>query len=168
MLHFDFTKSFEQMALSLPARYRAAGFFLALTGLLCLWVAYSEGLINFYRIILPGNTLPDGSYPYPSNFWDINAVFEKCSLCSLAIGVATAFLAKEPDEYFYQIRLESIRFAVSAQFLVGQIAFGYFYFTPGYRMENTFQDILGLACGSFLVAYVLRYYSMIYFKQEKD
>lgn len=156
------------MALSFPARYRATGIFLAIAGFLCLWVASWEGLINVYRIILPGRTLPDGAYPYPANFWDINAAFGMVSACMLTVGAAMVFLAKEPDEYFYKIRLESIQFAVIAQFVVGLIAFAYFYFTPGYQIENTFQGILGLACGTFLAAYVLRYYANSYFKADQD
>lgn len=156
------------MALSRSARYRAAGVFLAITGFLGLWVASWEGLINVYRIILPAYTLPDGAYPYPANFWDVNAVFGMVSACMLTIGAALVFLAKEPDEYLYKIRLESIQFAVIAQFLVGLIAFAYFYFTPGYQMENTFQGILGMASGTFLVTYVLRYYASIYFNADQD
>ena len=41
---------------------------------------------------------------------------------TITIGVAMVFLAAEPDEYFYKIRLESIQFAVVAQFVVGLIA----------------------------------------------
>ena len=156
------------MALSISARYRAAGIFLATAGFLGLWVASWEGLINVYRVILPAYTLPDGAYPYPANFWDVNAVFGIVSACMLTIGAAMVFLGKEPDEYFYRIRLESIQFAVIAQFLVGLIAFAYFYFTPGYQIENTFQGILGMACGTFLVTYVLRYYASIYFKTDQD
>ena len=156
------------MALSLSARYRAAGVFLAITGFLCLWAASCEGLINVYRIILPEYAQPDGSYPYPANFWDVNAVFGIVSACMLTIGGALVFLTKEQDEYFYKIRLESIQFAVFAQFLAGLIAFAYVYFTPGYQMENTFQGILGLACGTFLVTYALRYYTSIYFNADQD
>jgi hypothetical protein len=156
------------MTRSFSARYRATGIFLTIAGLLCLWVASSEGLINVYRIILPAHTLPDGSYPYPANFWDVNAVFGMVSACMLTVGAAIVFLAKEPDEYFYKIRLESIQFAVVAQFLIGLIAFTYFYFTPGYQIENTFQAILGLAGGTFLVAYALRYYATVYFKAGQD
>ena len=156
------------MALVLSARYRAAGVFLAITGFLCLWTASCEGLINVYRIILPGYTQPDGSYPYPANFWDVNAVFGMVSVCMLTLGGALVFLTKEQDEYFYKIRLESIQFAVIAQFLVGLIAFAYFYFTPGYQMENTFQGILGMASGTFLVTYALRYYASIYFNADQD
>lgn len=156
------------MALLFSAPYRATGAVLALTGLSCYCVASTEGLINMYRMILPGNTLPDGTYPYPSDFWEVNAVFGHVSLCFLVIGLITLFLAKEPDEYFYKLRLESIQFAVYAQFLVGLAAFTYFYFTPGYQIENTFQSIVGLVCGTFLVAYVLRYYVNVYFKAVQD
>ena len=38
---------------------------------------------------------------------------------TITIRVAMVFLAAEPDEYFYKIRLESIQFAVVAQFVVG-------------------------------------------------
>ncbi|MBO9611190.1 MAG: hypothetical protein J7619_00775 [Dyadobacter sp.] len=149
-------------------RYRPVGVLLTIAGFLCLWAASCEGLINVYRIILPGHTLPDGSYPYPANFRGVNAVFGIVSACMLTVGAAMVFLAKEPDEYFYKVRLESIQFAVFVQFLVGLIAFAYFYFTPGYQMENTFQAILGLACGAFLVAYPVRYYTGIHFKADQD
>lgn len=156
------------MALLIPARYRASGALLALTGLLGFCVASTEGLINVYRIILPGNTSPDGGYLYPPEFWEVNAVLGNVSLFLLAIGMAAVFLAKERDEYLRQIRLESVQFAVYAQFLVGLTAFTYFYFTPGYRIENTFQGIVGLVCGTFLIVYVLRYYYIVHFKTGRD
>ena len=156
------------MALLFPARYRAKGAFLALAGLLGFCVASTDGLINVYRVILPGNTLPDGSYPYPPDFWQMNAILEGVSLCFLAAGIATVFLAREPDEYFYKMRLEAIQFAVYAQFVTGLAAFAYAYFTPGYRIENAFQAIAGVACGTFLLAYVLHYYSASHFKSDRD
>lgn len=156
------------MALPLPARYRANGLFLVLAGLTGFWVASTNGLINLYRVILPGDTLPDGSYPYPANFWEINAALEVGSLCSVAVGIVAVFLAREPDEYFYRIRLESLQFALFAQFLTGLLAFAYFYLVPGYQLANTVQGIMGLSFGSFLVTYVLRYYFVIYFKTGQD
>jgi hypothetical protein len=160
--------NFLNMAPSFSGRYRATGIFLAIAGFLCLWVASCDGLINVYRIVLPERTLPDGAYPYPADFWDVNAVFGIISACMLTLGAAMLFLAKERDEYFYKIRLESIQFAVFAQFAAGLTAFAYFYFTPGYQMENTFQAILGFAGGTFLAAYVLRYYANGYFKADQD
>jgi hypothetical protein len=135
--------NFYNMALSRSSRYRAAGVFLAITGFLGLWVASWEGLINVYRIILPGYTLPDGAYPYPANFWDVNAAFGMVSACMLTIGTALVFLAKEPDEYLYKIRLESIQFAVIAQFLVGLIAFAYFYLHPVIKWKIHFRAFWG-------------------------
>ncbi|SDE45909.1 hypothetical protein SAMN04487996_105108 [Dyadobacter soli] len=156
------------MALLSSARYRAAGVFLALAGLLGFCVASTEGLINVYRIILPGNTLPDGAYPYPPEFWGVNAILSDVSICFLVIGMAAVFLAKERDEYLERIRLESVQFAVYAQFLVGLVAFAYVYCTPGYQIENTFQGIMGMACGAFLVAYGLRYYYIVHIKTDEE
>lgn len=156
------------MVLLFPSRYRAIGVCVALAGLLGYCVASTGGLINVYRVISSGNTFPDGSYPYPSDFREVNAVFGNASLCFLVLGIIAVFMAREPDEYCYKIRLESIQFAASAQFLTGLAAFAYFYFTPGYRIENTFQAIIGLACGTFLLAYALRYYAVIYIKPGQD
>jgi hypothetical protein len=154
------------MALLFPAHYRAKGLFLGLAGLLGFCIASNNGLINFYRIILPNQTLPDGSYPYPANFWAINSAFADVSLCLVIIGVVAVFLAKEPDEYLYRIRLESIQFAVVVQFVVGLIAFAYFYITPGYQMADIYPSILGMNGCSFLMAYLMHYYFVKYFKSE--
>jgi hypothetical protein len=154
------------MTLLFPTHYRVKGLFLALTGLSGFGVASSNGLINFYRFILPDYTLPDGSYLYPANFWELNSVFTDVSLCFVIVGIAAVFMAKEPDEYFYRIKLESIQFAVMVQFLVGLTAFAYFYITPDYNMANTYPGILGMSCCSFVIAYLLCYYLIRYFKPE--
>ncbi|MHA4739396.1 hypothetical protein [Dyadobacter sp. MSC1_007] len=155
------------MTLLLPAHYRAKALFTALAGLAGFMVASAEGLINLYRIILPGRTMPDGAYPYPSNFWQINSMLESGSVCLIALGVLGLFLAREPDEFYYKIRLESMQYAVFVQFFVMLASFCYFYFTPGYEMINTFQGILGLGFSSFLVTYVLRYYYVIFFQADQ-
>ncbi|WP_157488171.1 hypothetical protein [Dyadobacter crusticola] len=154
--------------LLLPAQFRALGLSLVAAGLSGFWIATSNGLINLFRVISPGRVLPDGSYPYPPHFWEVNAVSEIVSLCFIVAGIAAVFLAKEPDEYYYKIRLESIQFAVAAQFVVGLLAFTYFYISPGYQMANAFQSILGMAGSSFVAAYLLHYYFKIYFKPEQD
>lgn len=156
------------MMLLFSARYRATGLFIAFAGLLGCCVASTEGLINVYRIFLPDQTWADGSYPYPSNFWEVNALLNNVSLCLLAFGIIALLLTKEPDEYFYNLRLESIQFAVYAQFVVGLVVFAYFYFTPGYHIENAFAAIIAFVSATFLLAYLIRYYVIAYFKQGND
>lgn len=156
------------MTLLFNSRLRALWAFTALAGLLGYWVAATEGLINVYRIILPGDTLPDGSYPYSSGFWEVNAGFSAASLLLLALSLVALFLTREQDEYFHKLRLESIQFAVYAQFVAGMLAFAYFYLSPGYQMGNTFQAISGIACGTFLTAYAGHYYARVYTKTEQD
>lgn len=152
------------MTLLLPAHYRTKALFMALAGVTGFSIATTEGLINFYRIILPGNTLPDGGYPYPSNFWEVNSVLESASVCCIVVGIIGLFIVREPDEFYYKIRLESMQFAMYIQFFVMASLFSYFYFSPGYQMINTFQAILGIGFGAFLVAYVLRYYYVTLFR----
>ncbi|MCF0051654.1 hypothetical protein LXM25_16415 [Dyadobacter sp. LJ53] len=108
----------------------------------------------------------DGSYPYPANFWDINATFLSGALCFVVLGIAAVFLAKEPDEFFYKVRLESIQFAFYAQFIVMLALFAFFYLTPGYQLINTWVSILGLGLSSFFLTYVLRYYYAIFFQSD--
>lgn len=150
--------------LLLPENYRVKGLLAALTGLFGYAVATTEGLINVYRVILPNRVFPDGSYPYPDDFWAINSVFETASVCLVGLGIIAIFVARERDEFFYKIRLESIQFAMYAQFAVSLSAFAYFYFTPGYQLINTFVPILGMGLGSFIVAYLLRYYYSAHFQ----
>lgn len=151
------------MILPFPDHYRVKGLFLALAGLSSFGIASNNGLINFYRVILPDHTLPDGSYPYPANFWEMNAAFTDVSLCFVIVGIAAVFMAKEPDEYFYRIRLESIQFAVAVHFLVGLTVFVYFYLTPDYHIANAYPGVLGISCCSFIMAYLLYYYFVKYF-----
>lgn len=149
-----------------PTHYRTKGLLAVLTGLAGFLIASNNGLINVYRILLPGNTMPNGSYPYPANFWDVNSVLESGSICFIVLGLIGFFLASEPDEFYYNVRLESIQFAMFTQLAVSLGSFAYFYFMPGYQLVNTFECILALGFGSSLVAYVLRYYYTIYFQPD--
>lgn len=152
--------------LLLPAHYRAKGLLAAFTGLIGFLIASNNGLINLYRIVSPDFTMPDGSYPYPAHFWEVNAVFQSVSVCLVLLGIIAVFLAREEDEFFYKIRLESIQFAMYAQFTVSLASLAYFYFAPGYQLINAFAAILALGLGSFFVAYVLRYYYSVYFQAD--
>lgn len=152
--------------LLLPAQYRAKGLLAIFTGLIGFMIASNNGLINLYRIIFPDLIMPDGSYPYPAHFWDVNAVFQSVSVCLALVGIIAVFLAKEVDEFFCKIRLESIQFAVYTQFAVSIASLAYFYFAPGYQLVNAFSAILSLGLGSFFVAYVLRYYYSVYFQTD--
>jgi hypothetical protein len=155
------------MQLFLPHHYRAKGLWMALTGLTGFAVAANNGLINLYRIMDADQTRADGSYPYPAQFWQVNTVLEIFSVGLVVVGMLALFLAKDPDEFFYKIRLEAIQFAMYTQFLVALSAFAYFYCTPGYQLSQTFQGILGLSYASFLVSYVLRYYYSLYFQTRQ-
>jgi hypothetical protein len=152
------------MRLSLPTHYRAKGLLAVSVGLASLLIATNNGLINLYRILQPEHVMHDGSYPYPANFWDINAAFLSGAVCFVVLGIVAVFLAKEPDEFFYKVRLESIQFAIYAQFIVMLASFAFFYLTPGYQLINTWVSILGLGLSSFFVTYVLRYYYAIFFQ----
>lgn len=154
--------------LLLPAHYRAKGLLAAFAGLIGFLVASNNGLINLYRIILPGLTRPDGSYPYPAHFWDVNAVFQNVSVCLVLMGIMAVFLAREEDEFFYKVRLESIQFAMYTQFAVSLASFAFVYFSPGYQLVNAFTAILAFGLGSFLIAYVFRYYYSVYFQAEQN
>lgn len=152
--------------LLLPAHYRAKGLLATFTGLIGFLIASNNGLINLYRVIFPELTMPDGSYPYPAHFWEVNAVLLSVSVCLALVGIMAVFLAKEEDEFFYKIRLESIQFAMYTQFAVSLASLVYFYFMPGYQLVNAFVAILALGLGSFFVAYLLRYYYSVYFQAE--
>jgi hypothetical protein len=150
--------------LQLPAQYRAKGLLASFTGLIGFLIASNNGLINLYRIVLPDFTMPDGSYPYPAHFWEVNAVFQSVSVCLVLLGIVAVFFAREEDEFFYKIRLEAIQFAMYTQFAACLVSLAYFYFAPGYQLVNAFTAILAVGLGSFFVAYVLRYYYSVYFQ----
>ncbi|WP_026632497.1 hypothetical protein [Dyadobacter alkalitolerans] len=156
------------MKLLLPTHYRAKGLLAVSIGLTGMLIATNNGLVNFYRILQPERAMNDGSYPYPANFWDINATFLSGAVCLVVVGIIALFLAKEPDEFFYKVRLESIQFAIYVQFIVMLALFAFFYFTPGYQLINTWVSILGLGLSSFFVTYVLRYYYAVFFQSDRN
>jgi glucan phosphoethanolaminetransferase (alkaline phosphatase superfamily) len=152
----------------LPTGFKANGLTMIFLGLLGLSVASQEGLINVYRILAPGNAIADGSYPYPANFWQINAIFEYTSIALVAVGLLCFFMSRERDEFYYKVRLESIQFAILMQLCVGVVMYCFFYFSGNYQMENTFTAILSVSFAGFWIAHISRYYYMIRLRSNED
>ncbi|KAA0993452.1 hypothetical protein [Dyadobacter aurulentus] len=151
-----------------PSAFKRNGLLMIAVGMVGLAVASQEGLINVYRLLLPGDTLSDGSYPYPSDFWQKNIILEYTSIALMVLGLLFFFLSKERDEFFYKIRLESIQFAILSQLLVAGLLYCFFYFSGKYQMENTFTAILSLSFAGFWITYIARYYYIVRFRAEKD
>jgi hypothetical protein len=113
-------------------------------------------------------TSPDGAQPYPSNFWEINMVVEYCSIGMMIMGLLCFFLAKESDEFFYKVRVDSIQWAVFAQVFTAVGMYSFFYLSGGYDMHNTFVAILTLSLIAFWLTFIFRYYLVIWLTERKD
>jgi hypothetical protein len=144
--------------LLLPASLKNSGIFAVLVGLAGLWMAETEGLINIYRILWPDRTLPDGSYPYPPEFWSVNSLLSYATTALIALGILLFLFTKEPDEFHYNARLEATQFAVVSGLLGAVLLLGYFVLAPGYQLINTITSILGTGVLAFGTTYVARYY----------
>lgn len=151
--------------LVLPKRFKVIGLLAAALGILLTLVATQEGLINVYRLLDP-KEYPGGGQPYPPNFWEINTIFEYCSIGMMVVGLLCFFLAKEPDEFFYKVRLDSIQWAVAMQVLTGIGMYSYFYLSGNYEMHNTYVAILTSGLIAFWLTFILHYYFVIWFAKK--
>lgn len=156
-----------EKVLVLPKKFKIIGLQAAGLGILGILVASQNGLINLYRIF-NSQTFLNGGQAYPPNFWEINRIVEYGSIGMMVAGLLCFFLAKEPDEFFYKVRLDSIQWAVSAQVFTAMAMFCFFYISGDYEMPNTFVAILTLSLIAFWLIFVLRYYYVLWIKEKDD
>ncbi|CAN5862763.1 hypothetical protein BH24BAC1_BH24BAC1_24610 [soil metagenome] len=152
--------------LLLPPEFKKLGLWMLLLGLLGIWVATSEGLINVYRIIDPAKVWADGSYPYPANFWQVNQLFGYFSVGTIICGLLFFFFSKEKDEFFYKVRLESLQFASITQVSLTFCACIYAFFARSEAMERILPSLVTLSVVCFWILYFLRYSYIVYFKAK--
>lgn len=146
-----------------PPALKTRGLVAALTGLGLLWVSEAEGLINLYRIVLPGYAFPDGSYPYPPEFRTINGALWFFAAGMVATGLLLFLFSREKDEFHYTARLEALQFGLGFGLLGAALLFGYFVVMPGYQLINTTTAVLGTGVSVSGLAYIARYYYLILF-----
>lgn len=154
-----------EKVLILPNRFKIIGLQATASGIVGNLISSQNGLINVYRLF--GSSL-NGRQPYPPNFRDINLILEYCSISMMVVGLLCFFLAKEPDEFFYKVRLDSIQWAVSAQVLTAISMQAFCYISGDYEMPNTYVATLTLSFMSFWATFILRYYYVLWVKEKTD
>jgi len=152
--------------LLLPPEFKRSGLWMMLLGPLGIWFATSKGLINVYRIIDPAKTYADGSYPYPPGFWQVNQLVAYISLGIVICGLIFFFFSKEKDEFFYNVRLESLQFATISQIGLTFCSCIYAFFTKAEPMENLLPGLIAFSTAGFWVLYIIRYSYIVYFKAK--
>jgi ABC-type branched-subunit amino acid transport system permease subunit len=152
----------------LPENFKVKGLTMIAIAFIGLWISSQNGLINLYRIILPGETLPDGSYPYPPDFWENNLILTYIAAGLMVAGLLCFFLSRERDEFFYKVRLESIQFAIIAQLFIAIALYSCLYLSGIFEMENTLTGILTISFACFWLTFSLRYYYIICFNANRD
>lgn len=152
----------------LPNQFKINGLWMSLAGALGMWFAASGGLINVYRLLVPGNTLADGSYPYPVSFLPITSVIGHVSVALLILGLAFFFFSREKDEFFYRVRLESLQFAVVWQLATTILMGTYFSFFGKSTLENTLPIIVTASATGFWLLFALRYCYVAFLESRKE
>ncbi|UOG77381.1 hypothetical protein MTX78_23850 (plasmid) [Hymenobacter tibetensis] len=152
--------------LLLPTGFKVPGLWMLLIGPLGVCIATSGGLINVYRVIEPTKAWADGSYPYPSEFWQANTLLAYVSLGITVCGFMFFFFSKEKDEFIYRVRLESLQFASTIQIILTFLACIYFLFAEGVAIESMIPSSVTLSAGGFWILYILRYSYIVFFKSK--
>ncbi len=152
----------------LPSQFKINGLWMSLTGLLGMWFVAAGGLINVFRILVPENTWPDGSYPYPPTFMPINSVIGHISVALLIVGLVFFFFSKEKDEYLYHVRLEALQFAVIWQLAATVLMALYFSFFGTIPLESGLPIIITASAVGFWALFTLRYCYVAYLKSRQE
>jgi len=151
---------------SLPNNFKTKGLIVFTLGLIGMLVTSQNGLINVYRLLMPDQTNPDGSYPYPSNFFEYNYLLGICSVFLSIVGLLCFFFSREKDEFLHSIKLQSIQFAVAVQICMSMIIGVYYMISPYQSVVNALSGLVIFVLISFWPVYIARYYYLVNIKSN--
>jgi len=103
---------------SLPVPYRTASLWLLALGVVGVCLTTSNGLINVYRVLDPAPTMPDGSYPYPASFWQLNQALGLLSVGLFSLGSGGFLFARGADEFQQHLRRTALQYAAVTQLVL--------------------------------------------------
>ena len=146
-----------------PQRFKLPGIVLLCIGFIGIWIATSNGLINVYRIIAPSKMHNDGGYPYPSNFWEVNKVFQYISMAVAFCGFLFVLFSKEKDEFFKNVRSQSLQFASITMLGLTICAIMYTFFARSETVQNLLPAFVGFNVSGFWILFILHYLYKGYF-----